>query len=294
MPVVYVDVLFLVNFFANYIILFLTSKLAKIKPSYTRLFYGASVGALYAVCMFFPSLSPLYSIVSKFLFSLGLVAISFKIKDVILFFKVLGVFYFVSFALGGGAFFLLFFTGSGAKLGAFISNGILYINVPLYLLILSSFFVLILILVLSRFFKTIFRSENLLKDLRIQVLGEIVDIKAFIDTGNTLHDPITDSPVAVVCYEKIKPYIPEESREVFESSDGISKILGTHRLNFRFIPFSSLGKESGMLIGFKPDCAWIVDDDKEKVIENLIVGVYNRPLSKDDKYHAIIGPEILA
>ena len=53
-PVVYVDVLFLVNFLVNFSLLYLTGKILRLKIKYLRVFGAAGAGALYAVLMFLP------------------------------------------------------------------------------------------------------------------------------------------------------------------------------------------------------------------------------------------------
>ena len=58
----------------------------------------------------------------------------------------------------------------------------------------------------------------------------------------------------------------------------------------RLIQFSSLGKENGMLIGFVPDRAEIHDDCGVKVLEKCVVGIYERQLSRDNSYGALLNP----
>ena len=61
-------------------------------------------------------------------------------------------------------------------------------------------------------------------------------------------------------------------------------------LRTRLIPFSSIGKENGMLLGFVPDHAEIRDDCGVRVLEKCVVGIYDRPLSKDKSYSALFNP----
>ena len=58
----------------------------------------------------------------------------------------------------------------------------------------------------------------------------------------------------------------------------------------RVIPYSSLGEQNGLLMGFKPDAVKI----SEKCITNIIIGVYNRNLSATSEYDALLNPEILS
>lgn len=62
---------------------------------------------------------------------------------------------------------------------------------------------------------------------------------------------------------------------------------------FRIIPFTSIGKQNGLLLGIKVDSVNIVIDDKEEIIRNVIVGIYNKPFTKNELYTAIFGLDLL-
>lgn len=59
--------------------------------------------------------------------------------------------------------------------------------------------------------------------------------------------------------------------------------------NFRVIPYSSLGNENGILLGFKPDCIKIYIDD-ECVEKEAVIGIYEKRIcSNTNEYNAIVG-----
>jgi len=62
---------------------------------------------------------------------------------------------------------------------------------------------------------------------------------------------------------------------------------------FRLIPFTSLGKENGMLIGFRPDYIEVGENAEKKGITDVIIGIYNRALSKNNNYSALLSPELI-
>ena len=61
----------------------------------------------------------------------------------------------------------------------------------------------------------------------------------------------------------------------------------------KVIPFSSLGKQNGMLIGIKPEEVTVINDENENKINNVIIGIYNKSLTKRGEYRALIGIELL-
>lgn len=121
-----------------------------------------------------------------------------------------------------------------------------------------------------------------------------------LDTGNMLKDPITGMPVIIVQKEILKEILPNIIL------DNLSKIVGgdvpqevyndenlQYITKFRLIPFSSIGKENGMLLGFKAKKIEIEQEDIKKVIDNVIVGIYEKNLSKKNEYNALIGLDLL-
>ena len=122
-----------------------------------------------------------------------------------------------------------------------------------------------------------------------------VNIKAMLDTGNGLKDPITGSPVAVVEKEKLVGLLPDN---ILNNTE---RILGgdwkDENINFRskfcVIPFNSIGKQNGMMLGFKVDEIKIINDIEEIVNKKAIVCLYNQKLSKTNAYFALIGLDML-
>ena len=62
---------------------------------------------------------------------------------------------------------------------------------------------------------------------------------------------------------------------------------------FRLIPFSSLGKQNGMLLGFKPDWVLIEFDDIKRKIDKTIIAIYDKEITQNNTYAGIVGLEIL-
>ncbi|WHH58898.1 sigma-E processing peptidase SpoIIGA [Petroclostridium sp. X23] len=299
-PVVYVDVLFIINFLVNYMLLWTTGKILKRNMSMIRLIIAAVIGAFYAVIMFFPAFKIYYTMLAKVLFSMMLVAVAYNVEKVKDFFRVLATFYVVSFTFGGTALGLFYFTDIGAFAGAMLSNGIIYFNLPWKTLVISSITAYIIIRITWRMFQRNIHKDNMLIPLHIIFDSRSICVDALIDTGNSLHDPISNFPVVIVEFQAIKELLPEEIQRIFNEYGEndlniISKVMSDSLWisRFRLIPFSSLGKENGMLIGFKPDEVEIVEGDHKKDLKDIIVGIYNKRLSKDDKYRALLHPEVI-
>jgi stage II sporulation protein GA (sporulation sigma-E factor processing peptidase) len=57
------------------------------------------------------------------------------------------------------------------------------------------------------------------------------------------------------------------------------------------IPFSSLGKTNGMLVGFRPDCVKVEGMENKP---DVVIGIYNDRLCRDGRYRGLLSPELVA
>ena len=107
MRYVYVDLLLLINFFMNYIILYLTATLCQIYLVPWRLGAASLLGGIYALLVLLLSF-PLLSLAPvKILVSLAMVVIAFGLADWLDLLHQLTCFYLLSFLTGGATLFIL-------------------------------------------------------------------------------------------------------------------------------------------------------------------------------------------
>ena len=105
---IYVDVVLLENLCMNYIILFGTGYIIRLKIKHLRILLSSLIGAIYAI-LAYAGIFPMYAnIFVKIVLSICMVYIAFYPKNIKGMVKELIVFYLVSFALGGCAFALLY------------------------------------------------------------------------------------------------------------------------------------------------------------------------------------------
>ncbi len=294
---IYAEYLFLENFIMNFLILHITSYFCKQQGKYLKLVFGAGLGALYSFVIFFPSLHFLLTFLMKLVVSMLIIVISFtpeKFRD---FFKYLSIFYLVSFVFGGTAFALFYFT----SFNSILSNGIFYSNSFNFRALFYSVAVAYILIVLSiGFMKNKVNKENFYKQIVIEFDCKKKEINALIDTGNSLSDPISNFPVIVVEYNAIEELLPDGIKDIFskENSNKLENITtivqNSNWMNrFRIIPFTSLGMENGILIGFKPDNVTLKLKGDEMNIKKIIIGISTNRLSKNGDYTALLNPDIL-
>ena len=140
--------------------------------------------------------------------------------------------------------------------------------------------------------KNLYKTKNYY-DVEILNNNKSILIKAFMDTGHSLIDPISKKPVLIVEYRAFNEMLPLQFRKIFEKENIYSTINEMSENSYvnklRIIPYSSLGNEKGILIGFEVD-KMIVNG---KSVEKPIVGIYNSVLCKNGLYNALISPKHL-
>lgn len=282
MITVYIDVLFIVNFIVNILILEGTSLIMREETKAYKTLMAAGVGALYAVAIFFVDIGTLQGSVLKLLVSVVIVFIGFPYKSGKVFLKILGSFYLVSLIFGGGVIAILSMTNLGMKMGAIYSNGAVYVSLPWQILILSSAVTYFLIAFFSRVRRKNIQKAKIERKLTIYVQNKKIDVAAIIDTGNTLCEPISGSPVIVCEYGLIESILPKGEESILEK-------MVKAKLKIRMIPFSAVGNENGMMIGFLPDRIEVDNCEAKR----CVVGICENKLSADCAYHALLNPMVM-
>lgn len=299
---IYLDIVILENIVINYLILLVTSRFSKNRTSSLRLFLGSVAGAAYLVLMILlPDTKVYATLLSKFLLSVGMVAITFSFRKLSVFLKTLALFYATTFIFAGAAFALMFFS----KDWGIIRNGVLitplsFIDAKWSELLLAVAVALIIFRVIRDALQSKFIKEKLLVNISIAMGNKSIELPALVDTGNSLHDPLTKLPVVVVEFSAIKDLLPDDIKSIFEQNNenDLNSVTSTISSSnwftrFRLIPFKSLGRENGMMIGFRPDYIEIGADEGKKDIRDVIVGIYNRTLSANEQYRALMNPELI-
>ncbi len=289
---IYLDIVLLENFIMNYIILFSTAIMSKTKISYLKIGIASFVAGVYSILNYIWNLGNLESIGIKFLISILIVLIGFhsrKLKTII---KQLILFYLVSFTFGGISFMLLFLVNPSSIV---FENGLLVGSYPVKITIAGGLLGVVVISVVSYVIKDRMKTKSMLCDLEIFYKGEYQKLKTMIDTGNLLKEPISQTDVIIVEKNSLRGMI---SDDILDNLDNImqGKWLASkddiYAYKFKVIPFSSLGNENGLLIGFKPDYIKILDEE-ECIRDDVMIGIYNGKLCKSNLYTSLIGLDIL-
>lgn len=276
MTVVYIDQLFLLNFIANYLLLLGTGRVTGAVLHRVRIALGAVAGAVYSVLVFMPNAIWLNHWLFKVITGVTITLIAYAGEIHLL--KTVLTFFAASAGLAG----VVIGVGLLGKTSLITSNGVLYSEVHLRLLVLL--FVICYFL-MSLFFRRSGRhiGRDTIK-LKIWIAGEMIALTALIDSGHTLTDPMTNRPVIVANAAYFRRYIPQEIN-LFDPIEGIKECQKNGLRNVRLVPYRAIGVECGMLLALKSDRVLAGERDMGK----LLIALSPTPIHDGGSHQALIG-----
>jgi len=279
---IYIDVLFIVNLFVNYFLLLSTAKLMKSDKKRLRIILGAFLGSLYAVAVFFVTLPAIILILTKLVFAVSIVLVTFGKSPVINFVKTLCIFFSVNFLFAGLMLACWFFF---APKGMEVNNGIVYFNISPVFLALFSAISYGTIILLNKIFKKSLPPE-IKMPVRVSFNGRETVFDAIIDTGNGLVEMFSGYEVIVCEYNAVKGILSKDLKEMFEN---IYNNTGSQIAinNFRIIPLDTVSG-LGMLPAFKPDYV-VINDQK---ISEVYIAACEKKISQGS-YVGLINPSLV-
>lgn len=236
------------------------------------------------------------NLIFKLILSIVMIYVSFKPKNMKEFLRQITFFYLTSFVFGGAALGVIYMVNAG-KIS--IQNGIIIGNYTLKTIFMGIILAFIIIVVSFKFIKTKISKNDLFCNITIKINKKSVKTKAMVDTGNLLKEPITNIPVVVVEHKILYNVVPTEILENIENilggdfSNISENVKNEYMSKLKVIPFSSLGRQNGMLLGLKADALEIEESDGSKIVDRIIIGIYNKKLSKKGEYGALLGIDII-
>ena len=293
---VYIDVVFLENLILNVIILYATSLIAKINLKIIRTLISASIGSIYAIMYYIFQIGLYSNIIFKFVLSVIMIYVAFNPKEFKTLLKVLILFYLTSFVFGGASLSVIYLVNA-QRIN--IQNGMIIGKYTMNTIFTGIIIAFIVIVIAFKIIKSKISKNDLFCDIRFKINNKEIKTKAMLDTGNLLKEPITNIPVVVVEHKLLYDVIPNEILDNIENilggdlEDISDEVKSDYISKLKVIPFTSLGKQNVILLGIKADELIVEEMNSEKKIDKVIIGIYNKELSKKRTYSALIGIDVI-
>lgn len=293
---IYLDIILCENLLMNYIILFATYVIIKPKTKYPqiRMILSSLLGSIYAIIVYLNILSIYTNLLAKITLSVVMVYIAFAPPNVKQLLKQILIFYLVSFIFGGCTFALIYFLKPE---NVEMKNGVFVGMYPIRVGLIAGVIAFIITQIAFKINKSKLNNKNTFIEIELYNKNKMTKARALLDSGNMLKEPISQKPVIVVEKTTLSKIIPEEVLDYIEKivggDDQEKNEMQEYLSKIRMVPFMSLGKENGMLIGIKLDKIKINTEDIRLEKENIIAGIYEKKLTKDNKYNALIGLNLL-
>lgn len=293
---IYLDIILCENLLMNYIILFATYVIIKPKTKHPqiRMILSSLLGSIYAIIIYLNILSIYTNLLAKITLSVVMVYIAFAPPNIKQLLKQILIFYLVSFIFGGCTFALIYFLKPE---NVEMKNGVFVGIYPIRVGLIAGIIAFIITQIAFKINKSKLNNKNTFIEIELYNKNKMTKARALLDSGNMLKEPISQKPVIVVEKAILSKIIPEEVLNYIErmvgGDDQERNEMQEYLSKIRMVPFMSLGKENGMLIGIRLDKIKINTEDIRLEKENIIAGIYEKKLTKDNKYNALIGLNLL-
>jgi len=289
--VIYLDILFFINWMMNTFIFCCVSLMLNKHIKYTVTFLAGAIASLvYCMLPVMPLLQKIPYAIYALVIPIPSILILYKPNHYKLFFKEY-ILCMVSAALFGGVVFSSWYLINGASSEPSSVSILLLLGIGIVVVVCfySGFYLLRRQFIFPAFEYT----------LTIHYKGKDICLQSLLDTGNLLYTPYKHEPVLVVEYDGIKSLltnVEQETYEYFKKSndkeieEGI--INGVYALE-QLIPFNSVGCKNGFLWRVQVDQIEIQKYNKKIRVTPCIVGISSERLFSDRQFQALLHPEFI-
>lgn len=282
--VYYIEYVFAENFLIDFILLFVTGKLIKRVIVYRRLIVASIIGALYVILTAYIGKEFMTYFIVKLSVSVLMIMIAFDSKGILTNVRVILCFYITSLIMVGVISALYYLT---------------YDKLTVNVIIFSCFVGYVLLHFFFREIKGRIEKSDYIRTVTINNGGNNKTLRAFIDTGNELIDPMTGKPVIVTNIESIKNILGEELYKqilnFYDNRDNNYERLLTENkdVNLRIIRYSTISSKNESMVCLTPDEIQVKTNDNHIITADAVIGIYPTKISQKEDYDALLFNKIL-
>jgi stage II sporulation protein GA (sporulation sigma-E factor processing peptidase) len=299
--IIYLDVVFGINFLMDYGILWATAKLGQLETSWRRLALAAALGSFYSLAVFIPNVHWLFFYGIKFIFSIVMIVTAFSLPSLKKIIKAIGYFYMVAFSAAGAMFGAVYFFDNTPGAYTVMNGALLTFNrVGGSWLLWAMGVLLFLGRYGASYLKRGFLASYSNIPVVIRIKNQSIPVKALIDTGNRLKDPLTHKPVMIIEYSLVKTILPFALQDIYDRGEtpNFEQIIqhmgdGWWARRLRIVPFQSIETSNGLMLAFRPDIVYVKIEEKLIRVEDVVIGISKKNLTQSGNYRALLHAEML-
>lgn len=285
---VYVDVLLVINYVVNLLLLLSVGKLSGRTPKRRKIVTAALFGAATSLTIFLPFMGIFLSVLLKLVISASIILIAFPYISARMFFIQVFLFFAVSFCFAGIMMgIMLLFSPEWMT----YYNGVVYFNIsplPLIMLTIVSYAALT---IAGRILHAGRPSGDLYR-VTVYMGGNAVMLDGLVDSGNTLREPFSGSPVVVCFVGELAQVLPPQLINAVEIGNIFGPDMHGFGLKIRLIPYENVGG-SGVLPAVKADFITIAKRGEHKRVEQVYIGLSKAKIGSG-QYNCLLHPELIA
>ncbi|MFD1705805.1 sigma-E processing peptidase SpoIIGA [Siminovitchia sediminis] len=294
---IYMDVIWLLNFLVDSLLLWFTAIILKRQVSMWRVILAGLMGA--SLILF--TLTPLASWAAHPLAKIGvsgcMVWTVFGFKRLKLFVTCLLTFYFSTFLFGGILLGTHYFIRYDIELQTAVSlDSIRGFGDPVSWLFVAAAFPVAWYFSKKRVEDLTASSVeyDVLIDLTIHINDLDFQMKGLIDSGNQLYEPISKTPVMVLSITRLKDQLPAviQHLSVRQNNplDFVHELPDEWSNKMRLVPAKTLGDNNQLLCAFKPDALYIHMGQGQRAVKKALIIFTDQELSSDGQFQCIVHP----
>lgn len=271
------------NVVINYIILFLSCKLLKQKVVFWKLFLAAVIGAGFALILPIIYLPSYLLILLKL--SLGFLMVLMSLPcntfkrcaaSFLTFLLMTGV-------MGGVCFAIIYMLSGNLSTDILLNySAPIPVGVILFICCLTAY----LLNSLIKLFYKKRKENNFIYSAIIWSNGKKVKVNAFLDSGNTLVDPVYKKPVIIISYSLFHKLYNLPLEKVLMKNITSKDIKNSH-----YISFNTVGKSAEMLVFEIESIEIILSKEKKRKLENVLLGLSFGSISKTFSCEVLLHPD---
>ncbi|WP_027963110.1 sigma-E processing peptidase SpoIIGA [Halalkalibacillus halophilus] len=287
---VYTDLVWLLNFLFDWMILLLVGWALRVPFSKKRIVLAALFASIYVPLSLYVSFAFIESFLFKLVYSVFIILIAFSFHSVKQLCFQYVCFYFINFTIGGGIFALSFLYSDHLM---FLTHDNRFGN-PFSWATVLILFPMIYFLTKSHLNKLTIQQTKMDQVIFVSLFykGITAKVKGYMDTGNELRHPLNKRPVILMNRKTFQLWFGEKLTNQFEQIKDYQDLNSIRDHSFQIVPFQHAGGRENKLTVLLLDKV-ILHHTHDLETKKIYVGLHDGKFSTTSSYDCLLHPHLI-